>query len=279
MKYCLYFDELKNKNIISKENEILISYKEEDTNLLDICRQYSEQRIVIDISNFYLFKESDGIKKIQGLKEVLPHTDIVLRIFYNKEDCLLLQKNNLPFFCNKFANTWEIFNGLLNLGVTDIYVTEELGFNITKCAEIAHSKNIFIRVFPDVAQSTWYGTQEEIKKFFIRPDDLIQYEPYVDVLEFVGHTDRQEIIYEIYKKQRWAGPINEIIKDLSINVDNRTIIPRFAQNRLNCEKKCQKGSSCNICPTILQLANSLKEKNIVIKNKKLDTKGLLEKEK
>ena len=105
MKYCLYFDELKNKNIISKENEILISYKEEDTNLLDICRQYSEQRIVIDISNFYLFKESDGIKKIQGLKEVLPHTNIVLRIFYNKEDCLLLQKNNLPFFCNKFANT------------------------------------------------------------------------------------------------------------------------------------------------------------------------------
>ena len=68
MKYCLYFDELKNKNIISKENEILISYKEEDTNLLDICRQYSEQRIVIDISNFYLFKEFYGIKKIKGLK-------------------------------------------------------------------------------------------------------------------------------------------------------------------------------------------------------------------
>ena len=53
MKYCLYFDELKNKNIISKENEILISYKEEDTNLSDICRQYLEQRILIDISNFY----------------------------------------------------------------------------------------------------------------------------------------------------------------------------------------------------------------------------------
>ena len=278
MNYCLTYNKKLEQNIFSKIDELIISYQENDTELLNFCNKYKEKRIIIDISDFELFKQSNGVNKIKGIKESISDLNIVLRIPCSKENFSFCKEENLFFFCNKFANSWEIFNGLLNEGVSDIYITESLGFDIIDCAKIAHSKNVLIRVFPDIAQSSWFY-EEDIKKFFIRPDDLIQYAPYVDILEFIGHSERQDAICKIYQSQKWAGPLNEIITDFNLNVDNRTIIPRFTQNRLNCRKKCLRGSSCNLCNTILELAETLKNKDIVVKNQKLEKKSLLEKEK
>lgn len=105
MKYSIYAKELQNKNILNQIDEIIIPYEEEDTSFLDFCLQHIKQRIIIDISDFYVFQNSNGIKKIQGIKNALPQLDITLRIPYDKENCYLLKKYNLPFFCNKFANT------------------------------------------------------------------------------------------------------------------------------------------------------------------------------
>lgn len=43
--------------------------------------------------------------------------------------------------------------GLIKCGVSELYITDSLGFEIIKVAEIAHSKDVKIRVYPNVAQS------------------------------------------------------------------------------------------------------------------------------
>ena len=65
-------------------------------------------------------------------------------------------------------------------------------------AAAAHVKNIQIRVFPNVAQSR--SEIPAIKQFFIRPEDLNAYEPYVDIYEFyrVNSSINTDVLYEIY---------------------------------------------------------------------------------
>jgi hypothetical protein len=52
----------------------------------------------------------------------------------------------------------------LDYGVTDVFITEQLGFEVDKVAEIAHSKNVQVRAFPNVAQSQ-YEKLDDICKF------------------------------------------------------------------------------------------------------------------
>lgn len=47
-----------------------------------------------------------------------------------------------------------MFIGLVKLKVKDIYIVNELGFELDKIAEIAHKENINIRIIPNIAQSS-----------------------------------------------------------------------------------------------------------------------------
>lgn len=39
------------------------------------------------------------------------------------------------------------------MGVSDIYITEDLGFNLIAIKPLAEKENIIIRAFPNIAQS------------------------------------------------------------------------------------------------------------------------------
>ena len=38
------------------------------------------------------------------------------------------RKLNISFFFNEYIDRWDILDGYLNLGVTDVYIVNELGF-------------------------------------------------------------------------------------------------------------------------------------------------------
>lgn len=75
--------------------------------------------------------------------------------------------------------------GLLKYHPTDMYICEELGFSLLKISKILHDNNVKVRVFPNICQSSFPET-ESIKTFFIRPEDIIFYAPFVDVFELVA---------------------------------------------------------------------------------------------
>jgi hypothetical protein len=139
-----------------------------------------------------------------------------------------------------------------------------LCFEIDKVAEIAAQYNAQVRVYPNIAQSKWNNTAA-LKKFFIRPEDIDEYEKYVDVIEFYNVDKQIDIYYDIYKqKKKWFGKLNEIILDFDSDIDNRYIIPRFAEMRIKCGKNCLKGGSCRRCEIIEQLSNTLEESQLVV---------------
>lgn len=261
MKYCLVLTDIP---AIEKADEILLEYNRKNLKIIDYIKEHSNQRIILNISNL---DEALQYKEIEKLNAIYVENKLNFSIKlpkYNEKIKDLLPNLQIPFFFDWIITDWDELLGYIQLGVSDVYIGNNLGFELDKVAEIAHQNNVQIRVFPNVAQSSWKETSG-LKKFFIRPEDVTFYSDYVDVFEFWGaDLKKQEIFYKIYSKQEWFGSLNEIIYELNEELDSRYIIPRFAEKRVRCKKECLKGGKCQICDRIKELSHTLEEAHIIV---------------
>jgi hypothetical protein len=162
----------------------------------------------------------------------------------------------VPYFFGYHATRFEDVHYLLSLGVQQIYITESLGFDIVKVAALCKQKGVLIRVYPNVAQS-YLEFDQGLKRFFLRPEDIKFYEPYIDIIEFWGPAERQDILYKIYSKGTWLQDISPIILNLDINIDNAVFPPYWATARSQCGLRCMKGFPCEICDHTLTIWQTL----------------------
>lgn len=267
MKYCINYSN--KSHIIDKVDEILIRY--DKNKILELFTQFIpahlNQRVIVQLI------EEDNIDTIvNNLKKIISiyneNKDIKFDIqlpFYNQKFIEELKDTNLKYFFRAAANSWDKFTSLISQNVSDIYITDELAFELDKVAEIAHKNNIKVRIYPNVAQSRW-DKLSDILKFFIRPEDIEMYEPYVDVCEFYGDKAQQiDTYYKIYQEdKKWFGDLQEIIIGLDSKIDSRYIIPRFAEKRIKCGKDCLKGGKCEMCKRILDLSEQLENAHLIV---------------
>lgn len=267
MKYCINYSN--KSHIIDKVDEILIRY--DKNKILELFTQFIpahlNQRVIVQLI------EEDNIDTIvNNLKKIISiyneNKDIKFDIqlpFYNQKFIEELKDTNLKYFFKAAANSWDKFTGLISQNVSDIYITDELAFELDKVAEIAHKNNIKVRIYPNVAQSRW-DKLSDILKFFIRPEDIEMYKPYVDVCEFYGDKAQQiDTYYKIYQEdKKWFGDLQEIIIGLDSKIDSRYIIPRFAEKRIKCGKDCLKGGKCEMCKRILDLSEQLENAHLIV---------------
>lgn len=267
MKYCINYSN--KSHIIDKVDEILIRY--DKNKILELFTQFIpahlNQRIIVQ-----LIEENNIDTIVNNLKKIISiyneNKDIKFDIqlpFYNQKFIEELKDTNLKYFFKAAANSWDKFTGLMSQNVSDIYITDELAFELDKVAEIAHKNNIKVRIYPNVAQSRW-DKLSDILKFFIRPEDIEMYEPYVDVCEFYGDKAQQiDTYYKIYQEdKKWFGDLQEIIIGLDSKIDSKYIIPRFAEKRIKCGKDCLKGGKCEMCKRILDLSEQLENAHLIV---------------
>lgn len=261
MKYCIdYHKSFKNAD---KADEFTIKYTRKNDALIDFLEKFKTKRINLVIEEV----SYSELKLLKTIRDSYPNLFLKIET-YNSKTIEDIVECGVPFFFGNRVNNWDEFLGLVDLGVTDIYIVEDLCFELDKVAEIAHKENIQLRVYPNVAQSRWADTSE-IKKFWIRPEDIIIYEPYIDVCEFFGAEHQTSILLKIYKEdKKWYGLLNEIIIGLKSNLDSRFIAPRFAEKRISCGKSCLKGGKCQICERIVSLSNTLKDANLMVEIEK-----------
>ena len=267
MKYCINYSN--KSHIIDKVDEILIRY--DKNKILELFTQFIpahlNQRVIVQ-----LIEENNIDTIVNNLKKIISiyneNKDIKFDIqlpFYNQKFMEELKDTNLKYFFKAAANSWDKFTSLISQNVSDIYITDELAFELDKVAEIAHKNNIKVRIYPNIAQSRW-DKLSDILKFFIRPEDIEMYEPYVDVCEFYGDKAQQiDTYYKIYQEdKKWFGDLQEIIIGLDSKIDSRYIIPRFAEKRIKCGKDCLKGGKCEMCKRILDLSEQLENAHLIV---------------
>ena len=242
--------------------------------------EHKYQRIILDVpynqlDNFYI----EGLNIVRDVvAEKKYYNDNMTIRFPNyeridesnikliKKLINVFKKIRVPFYFNTPIDSWDVLQGHIALGVSDVLIVNELGFALDKVRAIV-GKDVKIRCYPNVAQSRWDDTPG-IKCFWIRPEDMMMYDPYIDVLEFFqtpGNTAISDInvLYNIYfLRGKWAGDLNELILYYEGSLDSNYVVPQFPLRRAICGKKCYMGGNCRICDEVEKLSLTLSDKRL-----------------
>ena len=246
-------------------DELKIQYKSADRTLENFLKEYQNKTIIIDISTS-IIDETDFIllselsKKYQNIKIIF---DCGAELYLDRA-----VKYNIPYFFTNPVTKIDQLIGLISYHPTDMYICEELAFSLDKVYNILHKEGIKVRVYPNICQSSFSSVIPSIKQFFIRPEDITLYSAFVDVFELISDQPTQQILFKIYKQEKWFGKLNEIIPSFKGDLDNKYLLNSFGAVRVKCQKRCMyKQGSCNICDRYIELADTFKENNIVIRHK------------
>ena len=278
MKYCVDYTEetFKKCNVdfqlLEKMDEINIYYNEKDLTLYEFLLKFKEKRIniILDI------EKSVNISIIDKIIEIQQENKYIYLVLnsYNEKIYNYISNKNIPFYYQNVIKDWETFNFYNSLEITDLYISGDLCFELEKVKSLLKNNKV-LRIFPNVLQKN-NENGEDIKGFFIRPDDTDLYEKYITTFELKSPFDLFEknyynlnTIFDIYKNsKRWFGNLKEIIIGYNEDLDSRYILPRFGEVRAKCGKKCFKGEPCHICELIQESSGLLEEAGLVIEKEK-----------
>ena len=254
MKYCIRYNNKSDK--LDEVHEISIIYQGQDASLVDFLSSHYLTRIVLRVSNIETFKDNCEDMILKAIHSQYPHYNFTVCFEINKikevrdnED--YLKELAFPWFVSCPITNWDELYYISQLGASDAYICEALAFELPDVSYYCHKHNLLVRVYPNVAQSC---VKPDILSFFIRPEDIDLYEPYIDILEFYGPVEKQDILLHVYRDSKsWPYDLSILILGLT-NLANLKINPRFGYARLGCGKECLKGSNCRLCHHLAKVA-------------------------
>jgi hypothetical protein len=195
------------------------------------------------------------------------HPNMVVKIdtHWNYNNFIdLLKEAGIPFFYSDYFTKSDEIYWAIGKGVTDVYITEGLCFDIGDIGKYCREKGVKVRVIPNIAQHA-VGCKDGVPdplKFFIRPEDVRQYEDSIDILELIADTG-QNALYEIYRNGEWRGNLDTLIVGLEDTIYNRSMNPIFGLMRINCHHKCMYGK-CRFCLDAVELAELFANNKLAI---------------
>lgn len=158
---------------------------------------------------------------------------------------------------------WELLRNMINRGVSDIWIDGALCFTADGLKSLIADKDIRVRMTPHMSSSASFspGGRTNAYSAFVRPEDTDLYENFIDIFDFkTDNKDTEKTLYNIYKRKYYNYNLQDLVKQLNYNYNiNNALIPkRFAENRLNCQQKCQTPfSKCTICDRLFNLTHQL----------------------
>lgn len=254
-----YNDEAAEFNIVYDEE---LNSKER---LKEFVEQYSDKRINIDTQNYDL----ELFNLLQELGNIALRLTIPEQMIWISE----LKKNNIPFFFDaNFLSATDLysFDYLASLGVSDIYISNMLFYQLSKVKVVAASHHIHIRFILNRIASTFLIQNLEKAPWF-PPDafDIANY--YIDIYEFDCGDPYDWHKFNVYykawiKDKSWYGNLQEIIDGLDIPIPDTGLFGYdWIKYKTQCDFKCSNANStCTRCEQFVRLARALREKNIMI---------------
>lgn len=258
MRYSLRYSNKCKK--LAEADEIIITYDQQSAALLTFLEEHPAQTIILMVNKVQDFADHQEWKKLNAIAAKCPNYKFEVCFNHREVPAIVLvelgEKLNVPWFSSAPITDWDSLHYFIDGGVHQVYVAEELGFELEAVSAFVHQHNALVRVYPNVAQASVSGSNQ-LKKFFIRPDDIEFYSKYIDICEFWCDYAQQDAYLKIYKSGKWIGSLKQIIKDFDCDIDNKYIIPLFAQTRINCGKQCLKSRGCQVCDKVYMIVKSM----------------------
>lgn len=271
MKYCLKYDPARISKYLELVDEIKINFNDisEYENCQEIIQSHLDKTFIIEFDGF-LNEEEDDFYLVSALNKKFKNIKFsILR--YDYDTIEFFTKEKIPFFFQATVTDFEELHTCCLLNVTDVIIGGDLGFNLEKVKNVVNSydNSINIRVFPNICNTNTFIDFTKVKtlySFFIRPEDTDVYKEFIDVYDLTYQSEVQDTYYKIYAiDKKWYGDLKEMILNLNENIDSRCLFPMFAFKRLNCDRKCLKGGTCDCCDRIFPLIDAMQENDMLFK--------------
>lgn len=250
------FNFWRGSHYINKIDEIIIKYYDYTTfdAIETFMFHHPNQKVTLKVSdiegfadlienNQEEFKNLNNNEKFSIMLNVPNYDDETINLFF--------KSYKAKFFYRILIQDWDNLTAIAETGVSQVYISGDLAFQLDNVKSALESKNIQIRVVPNIVQSSAPSLDPMIK-FFIRPEDLFFYKLYVDTIEFYTEPDnleKQDALYSVYFiDKKWLGDLPLLIEGFDNKyIKNQFIASTFGQRRASCKKRCCKGKICNFC--------------------------------
>ena len=243
MKFCL--SSSLSRNSLREADEIRVKWK--NKNSIDtLVERYGEKPYIL------ILEEDSELVKVE-----LIHFDVVTGNNLIVSCKNIQQLKTIKDFGIKYMLDYEVpstyeLRAVADLGCEYAYVGLPLFFSLAATLDI----DIKLRVIPTRCSDHKFPTEDGICGHWIRPEDLEEYDDYIDVVEFEDCAiRREETLFKVYKEQKtWSTNLNILVEDLDSNALNRLVNPDLIYHRLGCGQACKNYSTCHACYHALNLA-------------------------
>lgn len=249
MKYCV--SGRQSISVIAAADEIKMKYQDRNR-AIDYITNFPDKTIIIEIPK-------DTIDVDWQLLQKYNEICTLVLCLYDLKDVAKCVNYNIKFYWAYPITSYYELKGILDLNPYYILLGAPLSFEV----ETIHNKtNAYIRLIANVAYNAYIPRENGVCGAWIRPEDVIYYEPYVNALEFDGvDLTAEKTLLHIYKDNKeWPGDLNFLIKNLNYNVDNRALPDGFGSVRIRCGQRCMKNNICHYCESAFKYARIIQEK-------------------
>lgn len=233
--------------------------------MLEFLEIYSDARV-----NIYFKNWDEGI--VSSILKAAKNAYVILGVEQLKYAEWLKEKW-YRFFVNKDlgAYNYESLDFLINLGVSDIYILDDLWYDLPKTHEICDNHDINIRLILNRVPSTMPDRGVNPKAPIFVPQMFKYLDTFVDMFEFdLGEKPNWnycDILYKYwFNSKQWFGQLYEINEDIQIDYPVSSTFSELAMFKLTCGKRCVSSvnSKCNKCNQFLDIARTFRDKNVRI---------------
>lgn len=245
MRYCLR--SRLGARYLAKADEIRVDFRDIES-IPDVYHRYKKQIIFFPALN----GEEYDWKKLMNFDNLCEHNLIISCPTVN--ELIMAKEYGLRVMLATEAHcAWDL-RAMIDLGCEYAYVGTPLFFDLPSVADLP----IALRAIPTVSYNHRLPHTSGVCGQWIRPEDVEDYEDYIDVLEFeFCEVQREQTLFKVYAEdQQWSTRLDILVEDLGSPALNRLINPQLVNARLTCRQRCQADGMCHMCETAMKIASA-----------------------
>ena len=232
--------------------------------LIEQLIDHADKIYILEILSF----EESNLKEAQLIDLCNENSHLIID-FYNKNDYIKFSTLIPHFMYHYPACTFNDLYWLMSFHPYAITIGEPLIFNIKRARQAVNDmtpENNYtqIRILPAIGRPSEWAPLAALKHdnginhFWLIPQQLHIYEPYVDVLDLYDRNiEREQQLVKLYHKGTCNWGLNTLLRNCDISIPCELIPDEFTQHRLNCEQRCMRGNnSCDYCNRQIRLVSA-----------------------
>lgn len=239
--------------------------------LITFVEQYPNKRINIAITD-----NNIPVSHLVTLNKLHDNVYVKLNIYQQRYAIEFKNKGIKFFFDNTVpVSTFILLDELIKMGVSDVYIADDLCYNLENVSNRCKKDNVQIRLILNRIPATTPNADTDIHSPIFTPRHFNVLNEYIDVAEFDCFYDSESDAYNwnifnvLFKswfiKHDWYNDLREINKDINFFYPVRQEMPLFIERKTNCGRKCAYSDKCHKCEVVIELAELLYDDDVYIK--------------